>query len=133
MTPDALSAALEAALLRELRTQIAWQNHVRFARKLKPPVLVLSDSTRRLGQWSRNTRRLELSRALVLARPWAEVISVLEHELAHQFVDEVLKIHDEASHGPTFQKVCAERGIDARAAGMPEPSSAPAPAAERVL
>ncbi|CAN5724539.1 hypothetical protein BH11MYX3_BH11MYX3_16700 [soil metagenome] len=130
MSPDphALSAALEAALLRELSTQIAWQNHVRFAGKLVMPVLVLSETTRRLGQWHRATRTVELSRALVLARPWAEVISVLEHELAHQFVDEVLHIHDEAAHGPTFQRVCAERGIDGRAAGQPQASDAPAPA-----
>lgn len=131
--PHALSAALETALLRELRTQVAWQNHVRFRGKLVDPVLVLSDTTRRLGQWNRTTRTLELSRSLVLARPWAEVISVLEHELAHQYVDEVLKIHDEAAHGPSFQSVCAERGIDGRAAGRPESSSAPAPAVERAL
>ncbi len=37
--------------------------------------------------------------------------------MAHQFVSEVLKVSDEPPHGPTFQRVCAERGIDARAAG----------------
>lgn len=124
MTVSALSAALEAALLRELRTQIEWQNHVRFNDALTPPVLALSDTIHRLGQWTRATRTLELSRALVLVRPWPEVISVLEHELAHQYVDEVLRIRDEPAHGPTFQRVCAERGIDARAAGAPEPSAA---------
>ncbi|MEO7094539.1 MAG: SprT-like domain-containing protein, partial [Polyangiales bacterium] len=119
MDPQSLTAALEAALVRELRDQIAWQNHVRFKGALTSPVLVLSDSTRRLGQWNRVTRTLELSRALVLARPWPEVISVLEHELAHQYVAEVLKATGEAAHGPTFQRVCDERGIDARAAGQP--------------
>lgn len=133
MTVEVLTAALEAALLRELRTQIAWENTVRFAGSLTPPVLVLGDSERRLGQWSRQTRRLEISRSLILARPWAEVGSVLLHEMAHQYVDEILKVHDEASHGVTFQHVCKERGIDARAAGLPVPSDSPAPAAERVL
>ena len=133
MDPHAFTAALEAALLRELRTQIEWQNRVRFKGALRLPVLVLGDSTRRLGQWNRGSRTLELSRALVLARPWPEVISVLEHELAHQYVDEVLKAIGEAAHGPTFQRVCAERGIDARAAGQPIPSDAPAPEAERAL
>lgn len=133
MDPLGLTAALEAALLRELRTQIEWQNHVRFKNALVPPVLVLGTSERRLGQWNRGPRTLEISRALVLARPWAEVISVLEHELAHQYVDEVLKATGEAAHGPTFQRVCEERGIDARAAGFPIPSDAPAPEAERAL
>lgn len=133
MDPQVLTAALEAALLRELTNQIAWQNHVRFRGALTHPVLVLSDSTRRLGQWNRATRTLELSRALLLARPWPEVISVLEHELAHQYVDEVLKATGEAAHGPTFQRVCAERGIDARAAGVPIASDAPSPESERAL
>ncbi len=130
---DQLTAALEAALLRELRTQVEWQNHVRFKGALVPPVLVLSEVTRRLGQWNRANRTIELSRALVLARPWSDVISVLEHELAHQYVDEVLKATGEAAHGPTFQRVCEERGIDARAAGLPIPSDAPPPEAERAL
>lgn len=133
MDPQHLTAALEAALLRELRTQIEWQNHVRFRNALVPPVLVLGMSERRLGQWNRATRTLEISRALVLSRPWAEVISVLEHELAHQYVDEILKATGEAAHGPTFQRVCEERGIDARAAGVPVPSDAPPAPAERAL
>jgi hypothetical protein len=58
----------------------------------------------------------------VFARPWLEVTSVLEHEMAHQYVDEVLQARGETAHGPTFQRVCAERGIDARAAGLPVPS-----------
>jgi len=133
MDPQHLTAALEAALLRELTNQIAWQNHVRFKSALTPPVLVLGHSERRLGQWNRANRTLELSRALLLARPWPEVISVLEHELAHQYVDEVLKATGEAAHGPTFQRVCEERGIDARAAGVPVASDAPSQEAERAL
>jgi hypothetical protein len=82
-------------------------------------VLVLSDATSHLGRWHSATRTLELTRALVLHRPWLEVASVLEHEMAHQFVDEVLRIRGETAHGETFRRVCAERGIDHRAAGAP--------------
>lgn len=118
-----LSAALEAALVRVLRGLYDEVNESRFGRRLKKPVLMLSDSTRRLGQWTRATRTLELSRTLVLARPWLEVTSILEHEMAHQYVDEALEVTGESAHGPTFQRVCAERGIDARAAGMPVASA----------
>lgn len=128
----ALSAVLEAALVRELRRLYELLNERRFRDALKPPVLALTDSTRKLGQWTRATRTLELSRNLVLARPWLEVTSVLEHEMAHQYVDEVLGVHDETAHGPTFQRVCAERGIDARAAGVPIASTADVEA-DRVL
>src|SRR4051812_43490555 len=115
----ALTAELEAALVREVRRAYDWQNN-RFKDRLTAPVIVLADSEQRLGRWISQTRTLELSRTLVLERPWPEVIAVLEHEMAHQFVDEVLQIRDEPPHGPTFQRVCAERGIDARAAGSPE-------------
>ena len=114
-----LSTELEVALLRELRAAYDWENDARFARRLQPAVLVLGDATSRHGAWVRATRRLELSRTLVLERSWPEVIGVLQHEMAHQFVDEVLHQHDEAAHGETFRRVCDERGIDGKAAGAP--------------
>lgn len=116
---EPLSAALEAALMRELRALYERTNRVHFGGRLTAPVLVLSDAASRLGRWVPAARRLELSRAMVLARPWPEVTSVIEHEMAHQFVSEVLGVHTEAPHGPTFQRVCGERGIDARAGGAP--------------
>lgn len=131
--PAALSAELEAALLRELATSWAWENDARFGRRMRPPLLALADTTTRLGQWVRATRTLELSRPLVLARPWAEVLSVLLHEMAHQFVDETLAVRGEDPHGPTFQRVCAERGIDARAHGAPVPETGERAAGHRVL
>jgi hypothetical protein len=116
-----LSTELEAALLRELRAAYDWENDARFRARLKPPVLALADVASRHGAWVRATRRLELSRTLVLERSWPEVIGVLQHEMAHQFVDEVLGEHDETAHGATFQRICEERGIDGKAAGSPVP------------
>ena len=55
---------------------------------------------------------LRLATRLVHDEPWQVVIEVLRHEMAHQYVDEVLRIHDESAHGPAFRKVCAERSID---------------------
>lgn len=133
MTSDAgLSAELEAALLRELQRCYAWENWSRFGERLRPAVIELSSASRRFGAWIRTTRTIELSRPMVLERPWLEVVSVLEHEMAHQFVDEVLGIHDETAHGDSFQRVCAERGIDARAAGAPTAAAASVEA-DRVL
>jgi hypothetical protein len=126
-----LSADLEALLVREIHMRYDWENQQRFARRLRPPVIVLIDSATHLGRWRSSTRQLELSRTLVLERTWLEVVSVLEHEMAHQFVDEVLGVRHETPHGETFRRVCAERGIDARAAGNPScsPAGAPDPAA----
>jgi hypothetical protein len=75
-------------------------------------------------------RRIELSRALVYSQPWGTVIEVLKHEMAHQFVIEVLKHTDETSHGPSFQRVCERLGIDATAQGLPE---APPPERTAIL
>jgi hypothetical protein len=113
---------LEAALLRELAA--TWQEiaHSHFPRALGIPVLELSDGTRRLGAWHRLSRTLSIARDLVFRQPWGVVREVLKHEMAHQYVDEVLGIHDETAHGPAFARVCRERGIDATAAGLPTES-----------
>jgi len=114
-----LTAQLEAELMRELARCYARTNWMHFGERLKKPVLVLSDVMHRLGGWVRTTRTLELQRHLVLTRPWPEVMAVLEHEMAHQYVDEVLQIRDETAHGETFREVCEKRGIDSRANGAP--------------
>ena len=113
-----LSVALEAELLRRLARLYAWSNELHFGKKLKAPLIALSDAETRLGVWKNQERRIEISRKLVVTRPWTEVTEVLLHEMAHQFVHECLRVLDETAHGPAFQKVCQERGIDARAAGM---------------
>ena len=132
MTDLHLVADLEAALVRELAhcyERISW---IHFGERLSKPVIALSETAQRLGQWIRATRTLELSRRLVLDRPWPEVLAVLEHEMAHQFVDEVLQVRDETAHGATFQRVCEERGIDARASGAPV-ARGPGEAGEKTL
>jgi hypothetical protein len=127
-----VSAALEAALLRELAAVAAWENQARFGSTLRPAVFALSPATTRLGCWRSATRTIELSRGFVLDAPWHQVIGVLAHELAHQYVDEVLRVTDETAHGETFRRICAERGIDALAVGLPTSSPAAGGAAPEV-
>lgn len=127
---ERLSAELEAALVRELASAWRTESWARFGDKMRAPTLALSESSAFLGRWIRDRRAIELSRALILAQPWTSVVEVLRHEMAHQFVDEILGIRDQTAHGPAFARVCAERGIDGRAAGVPEAAE---PAEERVL
>jgi hypothetical protein len=117
-------ARLEAALVRELASTWDELAHNHFKGALRRPVLALSDGDRRLGEWSRAQRTIAISRRLVVQQPWGVVREVLKHEMAHQFVDEVLGIHDQTAHGPAFARVCEAHGIDARAAGAP-PAGAP--------
>jgi hypothetical protein len=118
-TPSALSAELEAAALREIAR--AWHhingNAFRFA--LRPPAFELRDGEQRLGHWSLAHRTIALSRRLVFGEPWGTVLEVLKHEMAHQYVHEVLGATDEAAHGPAFRSACERMGIDAAASGLP--------------
>lgn len=114
-----LTVELETALLRALLS--AWRgiNFQLFRRSLRPPVLMLHDGTSRLGLWSPSDRTMSFSRTFVVESPWTEVVEVLKHEVAHQFVHEVLGIKDETAHGPNFQRICDLHGIDGSAAGRP--------------
>lgn len=115
---ERLSVELEAKLLQRLVHEWESVNYTYFREVLRRPVFALSDTRARLGQWHGELRTLEISRPLVLERPWGEVIEVLKHEVAHQFVDERLAV-DESAHGATFRSVCARLGIDASARGAP--------------
>lgn len=110
----------EPAALRALLWAYRSHNQSAFRDLLQTPSLAFSDRARTLGRWIPGERRIEINRSFVCQSPWLETLEVLRHEMAHQFVDEVLRVRGEPPHGPTFQKVCAERGIDGRASGQPE-------------
>jgi hypothetical protein len=116
-----LGLALERALVRQLAETWSEINHNHFRNRLRRPVFTFTDSERRLGAWDSSARTLSISRRLVLDRPWAVVREVLKHEMAHQFVDEVLGVRDQTAHGPAFEALCRQHGIDASAAGEPGP------------
>lgn len=108
------------ALLCELREQYRVLASSRFKNSLRLPQIELVPSRARLGRWVAETRTLELSRALVLEQPWGVVLEVMKHEMAHQYVSEVLGEREETAHGPRFRAVCERLGIDGAAAGMPD-------------
>jgi len=118
-----LPLRLEAALLREISEQYRHLALAYFRGALRLPQFELVASRARLGRWVEATRTIELSRPLVLEQPWGVVTEVLKHEMAHQYVLEVLGERDETAHGPRFRAVCARLGIDAAASGMPIPAS----------
>jgi len=111
-------AAVEAALLRAAREVWHQQNQLRFRGVLRAPTFRLVEGGR-LGFWDAARREIALQRSLVRERPWGVVVEVLKHEMAHQYVSEVLGVRDEGPHGPRFRETCARKGIDPRAAGEP--------------
>jgi hypothetical protein len=124
-----LSAELEAKLLHRLISEWEAINYTHFRDALERPVFQLSEGRVYLGRWHRELRCLEISRPLVLERPWVEVVEVLKHEIAHQYVDERLRIAEDP-HGPAFRRVCAHLGITGRATSDPAERADPNPADE---
>lgn len=119
---------LETGLVRALLTEHKNLSWSLFGNRLRSPVISLSDRTATLGEWVPTTKEIRISRKFAFEAPWIQVVEVLKHEMAHQFVHEVLRI-DEPPHGPAFRAICEARGIDPRASGVP----AGAPTESRML
>lgn len=120
---EQLTADLEAAALRALAGEWETVNRNLFRGLMVRPTFGLIDARGTMGRWMRAPRAMEFARATLLDHAWGVVVEVLKHEMAHQFVHEVLGVLDESAHGPTFARICRERGIDARAAGRVEAPS----------
>lgn len=131
-TAHSLRLELERAALHAIYKTFEQVNGSLFRFQLRRPVFELITSDERLGRWVPAHRAIELSRDLLTKHGWGVLEEVLKHEMAHQYVDEVLRIRDEPAHGPAFRRVCEERGIDARAAGAPVAAEAPSPVLERI-
>jgi hypothetical protein len=116
----ALTATLEAGLVRELKAAWRQLNEAHFRSALAVPTLELVAARATLGRWVPHTRTVEISRPLVLERPWGMVVEVLKHEMAHQYVHEVLRETEQTPHGPAFQETCSRLGVDGRASGLPD-------------
>jgi hypothetical protein len=127
-----LAAELEGRIVRRLAVEWDDLNWSLFGDAMRPPQMRLLEGHRRLGEWSAGDRTIGISRLAVQERPWLEVIEILKHEMAHQFVDEILGGEAEP-HGPTFVRACEARGIDPAATGDPGPPSAADNAESRVI
>ncbi len=84
---------------------------------LRPPSIEVSPGlTYSAGTWDPQKRSIRFSEQFVTERPWWVVLEVLKHEMAHQYVTDVLGADsEESAHGPAFRMVCERSGIDARA------------------
>jgi hypothetical protein len=113
----ALSNEFQSLILLELIK--AWNKQVdSFKWKgITCPIFRLDQNKDHLGQWAGETRVMSLNTQFVSTRPWSEVLEVLKHEMAHQYVHEILNVEDEAPHGPAFRSLCKRLGIDATPRG----------------
>ncbi len=115
---------LERLALHALADEYEQQNYCLFGDQLKAPTFQLGESTQQLGLWQSDPPTITLSRSFVFGQPWGAVAEVLKHEMAHQFVSEVLGVVEARAHGPLFSRICIERGIDPSATGTVTQQSA---------
>ena len=102
----------------------AWQhlNHSVFGGALlAAPTFMVVDMAHHAADWNPSRCLIRFSRSFVDSHCWLAVVEVLKHEMAHQYVTDVLGADDETAHGPAFQMVCDRYAIDGRARGTPGP------------
>ncbi len=92
-------------------------DHILFQHKvkLKKPIIRISDSKSKLGEWNSTTRTISLSYDLIERYSWDIVVEVLKHEMAHQLVSETLSLNSseklsKTPHGLLFKNACASLG-----------------------
>jgi len=78
---------------------------------LAVPAFRISDSQRTLGSWNPDTRTISISSVLISEYSWDAVVSILKHEMAHQYVHEFLGRGMEQPHGPAFFETCEKLGV----------------------
>ncbi len=114
-----MNIEFEQLILRELSR--SWKHYVHSFKwdssGIQVPNFKLADVSSYYGHWVPTSREMCFSHTLVTKKAWNEVLEVLKHEMAHQYVSEILKVHTETAHGPTFQSVCKQYKIDATAKG----------------
>ena len=76
---------------------------------METPNINISDAKTHFGSWDPTSRTLSISRYLIKTYPWHVVIEVLKHEMAHQYVTDILKTR--SGHGPLFQQACQKLGV----------------------
>jgi len=81
----------------------------------RPQIIVDYLSDKLLGTWDKEKRLISISVQVLEEGTYDHVIQVLKHEMAHQFVDEVLQRKDNRPHGELFDIACKTLGIDSAA------------------
>lgn len=112
-------AELHRAWLLRLRDEWKTVNKQKLNNRLKLPVFWIDGANKRLGFWDARQRTLGISEQHIWQHPWSDVLETLKHEMAHQYVSEIMGIKDETAHSQAFKDACQLLGIGAKASGKP--------------
>lgn len=78
--------------------------------RLQRPVIVVREMGGKHGLWESVTRTLVINSSTIAKYPWNEVVDVLKHEMAHQWVTD-FGTGEERAHGPAFVLACKRMGL----------------------
>jgi hypothetical protein len=131
---EALTAELRKVWARKLALWWDYYNEEYVSGALRRPLFRLSRGERTLGRWDGTRRTIAISESHIKSDPWLSVMETLRHEMAHQYVSEVLKADGEPPHGAGFQEACKRLRCGPRAGIRVErPGPAPGGADEEKL
>lgn len=99
-----IPGVLQAAWLHQLRRFYDLYNWSYLNSRLRRPLFRLGLSSETLGLWDGSVRTITISFRHILSHPWERVLETLRHEMAHQYVDDVLGRRGETSHGAGFRE-----------------------------
>jgi len=79
---------------------------------LSVPNFEILTETRKFGHWEKQHKTIGISDHLIEGYTWDVVIEVLKHEIAHQYVSEVIKpAGKHMPHGKEYKKACEIVGV----------------------
>lgn len=113
-----IDVEIKNAWIRQLKQDWRNANYCYFKNKMKLPNISLLDSKKVLGKWVGGIKRgLSINGFFISRYPWQYVQEVLYHEMAHQYVEEILGITQDLPHGKEFRKICYDNEFDHHATG----------------
>ena len=104
--------ALEAAWIRQLRRFYSLFNYEYVRSRLRPPIFRIGSAAGKLGEWNGVFRCITISARHILEHPWENVLETLRHEMAHQYVEEILGFQGAPPHGEPFVEACRILRVD---------------------
>ncbi|MCH8852592.1 MAG: SprT-like domain-containing protein, partial [Planctomycetes bacterium] len=102
---------VESMVMEWIQSWFDQYNMEYFKNNLKTPIFEFHDGRSKWGWWKPEFRTISLSRYLIDAG-MDKMKATLKHEMAHQFVHEVLNIHDAPKHGKLFEQIAQENEFE---------------------
>src|SRR5262249_4149781 len=82
---------------------------------MSTPQIVIAGGGRRLGQWEAQLRTIIINADHFRDDPWPQVMETLRHEMAHQYVTEILRVDNEPTHGAAWRRACEKLRVSPQA------------------